>query len=121
MTKKQELFIVEYLKDFNATRSAIAAGYSEESAGVIGHENLSKPEIKQEIDRRYRELIGPNERIIRDNLELWRSIMASPEAAERDKLKASELIGKYAAMFQERLRVDSSGEIRVVIDSDDAN
>ena len=115
MTKKQELFIVEYLKDFNATRSAIAAGYSEESAHSIGSENLNKPEIKEEIDRRYRELIGPNERIIRDNLELWRSIMASPEAAERDKLKASELIGKYAAMFQERLTINDGEPITIEV------
>lgn len=50
LTNKQRVFIAEYLIDLNATRAAIAAGYSENSARVIGCENLTKPDIKQEID-----------------------------------------------------------------------
>lgn len=50
LTNKQRIFIAEYLVDLNATRAAIAAGYSENSARVIGCENLTKPDIKQEID-----------------------------------------------------------------------
>jgi phage terminase small subunit len=45
MTPKQERFVAEYLIDLNATQAAIRAGYSEKTAYVIGHENLSKPEI----------------------------------------------------------------------------
>ena len=36
----------EYLVDLNATQAAIRAGYSVESAGSIGSENLTKPEIR---------------------------------------------------------------------------
>jgi phage terminase small subunit len=50
LTRKQQVFIAEYLRDFNATRSAIAAGYSQKTAYSIGQENLNKPEIKQVID-----------------------------------------------------------------------
>ena len=52
---KQRVFIEEYLRDFNASRAALAAGYSEASAHSIGSENLQKPEIKAEIERRIKE------------------------------------------------------------------
>ncbi len=51
LTVKQALFVTEYLKTFNATRAAIAAGYSERSAAVIGHENLRKPKIAAKINK----------------------------------------------------------------------
>ncbi len=49
LTPKQERFVEEYLVDFNATQAAIRAGYSENTAGSIGHENLTKPEISAAI------------------------------------------------------------------------
>lgn len=51
MTKKQKKFVEEYLIDLNATQAAIRAGYSPETAGSIGAENLKKPEIKSRIDK----------------------------------------------------------------------
>ena len=51
MTKKQKLFVEEYLIDLNATQAAIRAGYSSETAGSIGNENLKKPEIRARIDK----------------------------------------------------------------------
>lgn len=49
LTKKQQLFVQEYLIDLNATQAAIRAGYSVESARDIGCENLTKPNIQHEI------------------------------------------------------------------------
>lgn len=49
LTGKQKRFCEEYIFDFNATRSAKAAGYSEDTAGSIGSENLTKPEIQAYI------------------------------------------------------------------------
>ena len=49
LTKKQQLFVDEYLIDLNATQAAIRAGYSVESARDIGCENLTKPNIQQAI------------------------------------------------------------------------
>ena len=51
MTKKQKRFVEEYLIDLNATQAAIRAGYSPDTAGSIGAENLKKPEIKSKIDK----------------------------------------------------------------------
>jgi phage terminase small subunit len=47
LTEKQKAFCREYLKDFNATKAAIRAGYSEESARQIASENLSKHDVQQ--------------------------------------------------------------------------
>jgi phage terminase small subunit len=51
LTPKQKLFCLYYVKTFNATQSAIKAGYSKDTAHVIGCENLKKPNIKAEIAR----------------------------------------------------------------------
>lgn len=55
LTDKQQAFINEYLKTWNATEAARRAGYSEKTAYSIGHENLSKPDIADEIKRRIEE------------------------------------------------------------------
>lgn len=49
LTAKQEMFCLEYLIDLNATQAAIRAGYSKESAGTIGSENMQKPEVLAHI------------------------------------------------------------------------
>lgn len=52
LRNKQAAFVNEYVKDFNATQAAIRAGYSEATAGAIGCENLTKPNVKAAIERR---------------------------------------------------------------------
>ncbi|MDH5667835.1 MAG: terminase small subunit [Nitrospira sp.] len=42
LTTKQELFVIEYAKDFNATQAAIRAGYSARNADKTGPELLGK-------------------------------------------------------------------------------
>lgn len=51
LTKKQQMFVDEYLIDLNATQAAIRAGYSTASARQIADENLSKHDIKNAIDK----------------------------------------------------------------------
>lgn len=49
-TAKEEAFCHEWLIDRNDTQAAIRAGYSQKTAGVIGHELLKKPKIRERID-----------------------------------------------------------------------
>ena len=49
LTDKEEKFCQEYVKCLNKTKAAIAAGYSERSARLIGAENHTKPYIKERI------------------------------------------------------------------------
>lgn len=49
LTAKQEAFCYHYCKHWNASLAAKEAGYSERSAGAIGCENLTKPEVQERI------------------------------------------------------------------------
>jgi len=49
LTNKQDKFVTEYLKDYNATQAALRAGYSPKTAYSIGAENLKKPEIIEAV------------------------------------------------------------------------
>lgn len=55
LTAKQQRFCDEYLIDLNATQAAIRAGYSEKTARQTSAENLSKPYIREYIDKRLAE------------------------------------------------------------------
>lgn len=50
LTAKQMRFCQEYVIDWNATRAAIAAGYSRKTAARIGSENLQKLDIESYIE-----------------------------------------------------------------------
>lgn len=50
LNPKQIKFCEEYLIDYNATRAAKAAGYSEATATEMGYENLRKPHIQAYLD-----------------------------------------------------------------------
>ena len=75
LTIKQELFICEYCNNgFNATQAAISAGYSKKTAKEMGAENLTKPHIAVEVDKRKKKFLAKaydqyevsDERIIRE-------------------------------------------------------
>lgn len=51
LTEMQRLFCLYYVKSFNATMSAIKAGYAKDSAHVQGSRLLSNDKIKTEIRR----------------------------------------------------------------------
>ncbi len=49
LTPKQAMFVREYIIDFNITRAARAAGYSEKSANTAGQNFLKYPKIQKAI------------------------------------------------------------------------
>jgi len=60
LTDKQTVFVREYLANgFNATKAALAAGYSKKTAWVIGAENLRKPFIAEVIKAEIDKIITP--------------------------------------------------------------
>ncbi|MEO5859164.1 MAG: terminase small subunit [Pyrinomonadaceae bacterium] len=52
LNDKQKKFAHEYLACLNASKAALAAGYSPKTAYQIGFENLRKPHIRRYIDER---------------------------------------------------------------------
>ena len=112
MTNKQQLFVGEYLIDFNATQAAIRAGYSENAAEAIGFENLRKPKIEKAIadalkERRERYEIT-EERVLEEIGAM--AFAPTPEGFKpSDKLAALDKLCKYFGLFIER--IEHSGEI----------
>lgn len=51
LTQKQQRFVVEYLKDQNATQAAIRAGYSEGTAKQQGSRLLTNADIAAEVNK----------------------------------------------------------------------
>jgi len=52
LTVKQDAFVKRYLLNGgNATNAALEAGYSANTASEMGYENLSKPQIKEAIEK----------------------------------------------------------------------
>lgn len=50
MTPKKRAYVIEYVKDFNATQAAVRAGYSENSAHAQGSALFNDKDVKAAID-----------------------------------------------------------------------
>ena len=128
LSPKQKLFCEEYAKTKNATQSAINAGYSEKTAGVIGFENLKKPQIQEYLESLYAQAIGnaPEgtiatlEEILRFHTEVMRNKLedASANITERQKSANSlfEMLSKQDNDDGEESGVIIMPEVKVVDD-----
>ena len=136
MTDKQRLFITEYLKDLNATQAAIRSGYSKDAARKIGCELLTKPDISSEISAYLERLMAENKSAIKAKIidelkqlafndlevDLYTDKDGDAIGVRRaDRLKALELLGKYAALFTENINVVTDQPLQVNIKVVDAN
>ena len=59
-------FVTEYVQDFNATRAAIRAGYSERAARQYAHQLLQRPKISKAIEEFHKKTDITNDRIIQE-------------------------------------------------------
>jgi phage terminase small subunit len=94
LNPKQELFVKEYLIDFNATQAALRAGYSPKTAYSQGPRLLDNVEIQREIEKgklkTLKKLEITREDILKKayNIPLLYSQML--ELAQRDDLEPDE-------------------------------
>jgi phage terminase small subunit len=94
LSDKQIRFCQEYVIEFNATQSAINAGYSESSARSIASELLTKPNIKlyiKEIQSKKVEELNVTFNMIA--LGVY-DIAKNDEARHTDQLKAYDQLAK---------------------------
>lgn len=105
-TPKQIMFINEYMVDLNGTQAAIRAGYSEDTAGSIAEENLKKPEIRKEVDKRMDERVA-RLGITADNVLADIDIIRrKTKTSTKDKLRALELLAKHLKLITEKHEID---------------
>ena len=109
LTTKQARFVDAYCG--NATEAALVAGYSPKTAAFIGAENLKKPKISAAIKERETQRNAPLIATREERQAFWTKIMNSQSEETRDRLKASELLGKSEADFTEKREVDMNAKV----------
>jgi phage terminase small subunit len=116
LNARQARFVAEYLKDPNATKAAKAAGYSEKTAYSQGHDLLKKPEIAAAVARMKSQVEREAIATRQERQEFWtRTMRGEGDSAElRDRLKASELLGKSEEDFTEKVKHSGGIVFRVV-------
>ena len=118
-SRKQEMFVKEYLIDLNATQAAIRAGYSKRTAEIIGFENLRKPNIAAEIQKAMAErgerVELTADQVLVDINTIKKSALAAGERGWQAALRACELEGKHLKMFTDK--IDMNADVRVNLES----
>lgn len=104
LTAKQEIFVEEYCKDWNATRAALAAGYAASSAKLSGHNNITKYNVKQAIEAKKAVITKKIDVTTDEIIAKLRSIAfdITKMTNKGDILRALELLGKYKGMFTDK-------------------
>lgn len=75
LTPKQKAFADEYLICGNATEAAKKAGYSEKAAGIIGFENLKKPNISEYIAERQKQIEDSRIADVKEVMQFYSSVL----------------------------------------------
>lgn len=114
LSEKQRRFVEEYLSRAkgNGTQAARLSGYSgnDRTLTAIAGENLRKPCIIKAIEER----VKSDPRIAdRKRRQLWWSSIMAGELEDfdsKDRLRASELLGKTQGDFIQRVEVENSSD-----------
>lgn len=126
LTPKQKAFADYYIELGNATEAAIKAGYNKNSARFVGSENLTKPNIKNYIDERMKQIesdrIAKAEEVLAflssslrgdileevvatesDGVGGVKPVILKKQLSAKDRIKAAELLGKRYTLFSDKI------------------
>ena len=136
LTQKQQRFLDEYIISGNATQAAIKAGYSKKTARFVGAENLTKPNIKVELEKRNDEIKSQKTMDMQEVMERLAAIargetveqqvtnkgtVVEVEPKTSDQIRAMELIGKRYGAWTDKKEVTGGLEINVGVGDWDAD
>jgi len=135
-TRKREMFVEEYVIDFNGAAAAVRAGYTDKHAKSTAWKLLQDPKVKELLDKKIEErkaVVGYDQAFVIENLKmiLGRSVQAypvlkyNPVTKKMEQMtddlgravwqfdsvganRAAELLGKNIGMFDGRLSDDPS-------------
>lgn len=124
---RQKLFVAEFVKDFNATRAAIAAGYAKTTAKHSADDILAIPGVYNAITKALTEKLEKlgieREDIVRDLITIKQRCMQEIECLDmfgnptgiwrfdsKGALKALELLGKHLMMFPTNVKHSNDPE-----------
>lgn len=118
LTAKQSRFIDEYMVDLNGAAAAVRSGYSAKTSRAIAAENLTKPDIQAELQRRgaalARELEITREGVVNNLMavfELARELK-NPEAMISAMSTVAKILGYYSPAVR-RVELNVEGQNRL--------
>lgn len=140
LTEKQKRFAEYYVELGDAAQAALKAGYSKKTAKSIGYENLTKPDLKNYIDERLKEISDKRIASATEVMQLLTSAargeleeevvvvegegdgysgasVVKKQIGAKDRIKAAELLGKRYRLFTDKVEV--SGMLPVMIVGED--
>jgi phage terminase small subunit len=107
LTAKQRAFVLEYPQDFNGTKAAIRAGYSERGANVAAIRALSNATILEAIEKEYKKRAMSLDQTLARIVHIASG--EDPEAKIRDREWGLDLLMRnHGALVQ---RMEHSGTI----------
>lgn len=109
LTPRQLKFIEAY--SGNGTEAAKLAGYTgdDNTLGVTAHELLRNPKISEAIKNREAKVLKKLTATREERQQFWSETMQADSFEMRDRLRASELLGKSQADFTDK--VEHSGNV----------
>ena len=113
VNERERQFVEHFMASGNATKAARQAGYSKKTASQIGYRLLRKVQIQRAIAERTQR--DPAVWTREDRQKFWTAIASGTarfeSAALRDRLKASELLGRSQADFIDRHEFDAGASL----------
>ena len=132
LSGKEERFCQEYIVDYNATKAAIRAGYSERSAATQGCRLLKNDNVASRVRELQEEYIKERcftekDRVLKELWDVFEKASQKTEVMEwsqekhayvpsgewsfdgKTATKAMELIGKLNGMFTEKIEHKTQG------------
>jgi phage terminase small subunit len=128
LTAKQLKFADAYIELGSLTDAAKSAGYSAKTARTIGNENINKPAVSAYVQAKMEYLQSQKVADQREIMEFLTATMRGEvkekvisangkefdiPTATKDRLKATELLGKRYSLFTDKVQTDISGEIEL--------
>ena len=103
---RQRAFVEAYCGDAQA--AAIAAGYSPKTAKVVGCRMLKNPEIAGLIEAREMARASAAVATREERQAFWTAVMRDAAEPMKNRLRASELLGRCCGDFLERVQVSTT-------------
>jgi len=111
MNLRRKQFVIAYAECGNASEAARRAGYSEKTAGQQGEQLLKNTEIQEAIKTLSKTSMASGIATAEARQRFWSNVMNDSGQEMKDRLRASELLGKRQGDFIER----SESRVEIVI------
>lgn len=133
--KQRERFCLEYASGQNGTQAAVAAGYSEKTAGSKANQLLKIVEVKNRIEELMAQIASEKVADAQEVMEYLTTVLRGESRSsvlclagegtqevvekppdEKERLKAAELLGKRYGLYTDKVEMDADADLHITVD-----